>query len=50
MNGRKEVLAFLVDHLTSTVAVAVGAYGGMGTKDKVKDEKRDQCFISLDIQ
>jgi hypothetical protein len=48
INGRKEVLAFLVDHMTSTVAV--GADGGMGTKDKVRDEKRDQCFISLDIQ
>jgi hypothetical protein len=36
MKGHKETLAFLVDHMTSTAAtVAVGADGGMDTKDKV---------------
>jgi hypothetical protein len=34
MKGHKEVLAFLVDHMTSTAAVAVCADGVMDTKDK----------------
>jgi hypothetical protein len=35
MNGRKEVLAFLVDHMSSTsIAAAVVSDGGMDTKDE----------------